>query len=137
MKRTEEVLALVAKLEAARGEDLKVLALYHLPELLEIARDSAGRATQWVKGTGSDLPDGTVAWVAYRTQPGLACARESRRTGGWGWLDLCDDSDDRPRFSDDGDPDLYLHPDVGYVFGKVAIVAYLLQPTPEPPKDDR
>ena len=44
MKRTEEVLALVAKLEAARGEDLKVLALYHLPELLEIARASVAPA---------------------------------------------------------------------------------------------
>lgn len=62
MKKPEQILAIVDVLERARGEDLQVLALYHLPSLLEVAKAHAGRKShrlhsleEWHEGVGDVL----------------------------------------------------------------------------------
>lgn len=96
--------------------------------------------TGWVKGNGSDLPDGTWAWIRWRapkSERGYGMTVSWRREGGWGSNGEQKDTWEDSEFPDDG---LGKMGWLGYVVDPdhepTVVTHYCVIPEPVPPEDE-
>lgn len=89
------------------------------------------KADRWTPGTGSELPNGTTGFVAWKAVNGYGVEFSHRRDGGWGSQEALSGDADEPAWADDGDPEFAGKE--ASVFGRHAITHYMLFELPAPP----
>lgn len=101
--------------------------------------------SQWVAGNGSDLPDGTWAWIRWnapRAEHGYGMTVSYRREGGWGSNGETKDYWEEPSFPDDGDGRFgwlsqlaHQERSPGTKYEPTVVTHYMIIPEPAPPED--
>lgn len=94
--------------------------------------------SNWVKGNGSDLPNGTWAWIrwnASRSESGHGMTIEYRRDGGWGSNGENRDCFEEPNFPDDGvGKSVWISQEAG--LEPILVTHYKIIEVPDYPSED-